>query len=117
MGLFGTVTGILLTFASIAITGEINIPAIAPGITGALGTTVAGLMVAIPTLFGYNYLQTQIKDVTADTYVFTDEFLAMIAKRISDRQKRGREDFTVVLTEEFINLIAQRVAIRQETKI
>lgn len=116
LGLFGTVTGILLTFASIAITGEINIPAIAPGITGALGTTVAGLMVAIPTLFGYNYLQTQIKDVTADTYVFTDEFLAMIAKRISDRQKRGRGDITVVLTDEFIKLIAERIILKKEAE-
>jgi len=116
LGLFGTVTGILLTFASIAVTGEINIPAIAPGITGALGTTVAGLMVAIPTLFGYNYLQSQIKDVTADTYVFTDEFLAMIAKRIADRQQQGRGNLTVVLTDEFINIVVERIAIQQGTQ-
>lgn len=113
LGLFGTVTGILLTFAAIAVTGEINIAAIAPGITGALGTTVAGLMVAIPTLFGYNYLQAQIKDVTADMVVFTDEFQAIIVKRVADRQQRGGGNLTVIFTDEFINIVAERIAVKQ----
>jgi len=46
---------------------------------------VAGLAVAIPALFAYNYLLTQIKSLTADMQVFTDEFLAMISYRISER--------------------------------
>ncbi len=36
--------------------GDVNINAIAPGIAAALVATVAGLGVAIPALFGYNYL-------------------------------------------------------------
>ncbi|MDD5034372.1 MAG: DUF2341 domain-containing protein [Methylococcaceae bacterium] len=89
LGLLGTVMGVMITFAVIAATGDVNINSIAPGISGALAATVAGLAVAIPALFGYNYLLTRIKDITADMRVFTDEFLAMISERIADRQREG----------------------------
>jgi biopolymer transport protein ExbB len=85
LGLLGTVLGVMITFAVIAATGDVNINSIAPGISGALLATVAGLAVAIPALFAYNYLLTQIKGLTADMQVFTDEFLAMISYRISER--------------------------------
>jgi len=85
LGLLGTVLGVMITFAVIAATGDVNINSIAPGISGALLATVAGLAVAIPALFAYNYLLTQIKAITADMQVFTDEFLAMISYRISER--------------------------------
>jgi biopolymer transport protein ExbB len=87
LGLLGTVLGVMITFAVIAATGDVNINSIAPGISGALLATVAGLAVAIPALFAYNYLLTQIKDVTADMKVFTDEFLANVEERIADRQR------------------------------
>lgn len=81
LGLLGTVVGVMITFAAIAATGDVNINSIAPGIAAALLATVAGLAVAIPALFAYNYLLTQIKDVTANMRVFTDEFLALLAMR------------------------------------
>jgi biopolymer transport protein ExbB len=87
LGLLGTVMGVMITFAVIAATGDVNINSIAPGISGALAATVAGLAVAIPALFAYNYLLTQIKDINADMQVFTDEFLAMVSDRIADRQR------------------------------
>ncbi len=90
LGLLGTVMGVMITFAAIAATGDININSIAPGISAALAATVAGLAVAIPTLFAYNYLLVQIKDVTADMHVFTDEFLAVVSERVAERQKRSR---------------------------
>lgn len=89
LGLLGTVLGVMITFAVIAATGDVNINSIAPGISGALLATVAGLAVAIPALFGYNYLLTQIKDLTADMHVFTDEFLAMVSERAADLQREG----------------------------
>jgi biopolymer transport protein ExbB len=79
LGLLGTVMGVMITFAAIASTGDVNINAIAPGIAAALAATVAGLAVAIPSLFGYNYLLTLIKDITADMRVFSDEFVAALA--------------------------------------
>jgi biopolymer transport protein ExbB len=112
LGLLGTVLGVMITFAVIAATGDVNINSIAPGISGALLATVAGLAVAIPALFAYNYLLTQIKDITADMHVFTDEFLAMVSKRVADRQ-RSDNGLNVMFTEEFINLIAERIAAKQ----
>jgi biopolymer transport protein ExbB len=88
LGLLGTVLGVMITFAVIAATGDVNINSIAPGISGALLATVAGLAVAIPALFAYNYLLTQIKDVSADMQVFADEFLAVVSLRLATL-KRG----------------------------
>jgi biopolymer transport protein ExbB len=87
LGLLGTVVGVMITFAVIAATGDVNINSIAPGIAAALLATVAGLAVAIPALFAYNYLLTQIKDIVADMRVFTDEFIADLSERIADHQR------------------------------
>ncbi|MDD2658550.1 MAG: DUF2341 domain-containing protein [Methylococcales bacterium] len=80
LGLLGTVIGVMITFAAIAVSGEVNVNAIAPGIAGALTATVAGLIVAIPCLFGYNYLGGRIKEITADMHVFIDEFVAKLTE-------------------------------------
>src|SRR5262249_25235536 len=78
LGLLGTVVGVMITFAAIAATGDVNVAAIAPGIAAALVATVAGLIVAIPALFGYNYIGSRIKNIVADMQVFSDEFMARI---------------------------------------
>jgi biopolymer transport protein ExbB len=80
LGLLGTVVGVMITFAAIAAAGDVNVNAIAPGIAAALLATVAGLAVAIPALFGYNYLISRIKDAVSDMHVFTDEFVTKLAE-------------------------------------
>jgi len=80
LGLLGTVVGVMITFAAVAQAGDVNVNAIAPGIAAALLATVAGLAVAIPSLFGYNYLLTRIKNATTDTHVFIDEFVTKLAE-------------------------------------
>jgi biopolymer transport protein ExbB len=80
LGLLGTVVGVMITFAAIAASGDVNVNAIAPGIAAALVATVAGLGVAIPALFGYNYLISRIKDLTNDIQVFVDEFVTKMAE-------------------------------------
>ena len=80
LGLLGTVVGVMITFAAIAESGDVNVNSIAPGIAAALAATVAGLAVAIPALFGYNYLGQKIKDIDANTQVFADEFITRIAE-------------------------------------
>lgn len=80
LGLLGTVVGVMITFAAIAAAGDVNVNAIAPGIAAALVATVAGLAVAIPALFGYNYLASRIKEIVADMHVFVDEFISRIAE-------------------------------------
>lgn len=80
LGLLGTVVGVMITFAAIAASGDVNVNSIAPGIAAALVATVAGLFVAIPALFGYNYLIIRIKDITADMQVFVDAFVTRMAE-------------------------------------
>jgi biopolymer transport protein ExbB len=83
LGLLGTVIGVMITFAAIALAGDVNVNAIAPGVAAALAATVAGLAVAIPALFGYNWLNTRIKSVNADNRVFIDEFVTLLAEQYS----------------------------------
>ncbi len=80
VGLLGTVVGVMITFAIIAKSGEVNVNSIAPGIASALLATVAGLVVAIPALFIYSYLNARIKNSLALMQVFIDEFVAKMAE-------------------------------------
>ena len=56
LGLLGTVWGVMSTFGHIAQQGSATMAAMAPGVAAALITTVAGLLVAIPSMFSYNGL-------------------------------------------------------------
>lgn len=80
LGLLGTVIGVMITFAGVAAAGDVNINAIAPGIAAALLATVAGLAVAIPALFGYNYLVSRLEEIASDADVFVDELEKRIAE-------------------------------------
>lgn len=86
LGLLGTVIGVMITFAAIAMSGDVNINAIAPGVAGALMATVAGLAVAIPALFGYNWLTLRIRDLISDMQVFVDEFTTRMAEASSNQR-------------------------------
>lgn len=81
LGLLGTVVGVMITFAAVAAAGDVNVNAIAPGIAAALLATVAGLAVAIPALFAYNYLLTKIKAATRDLQVFIESFITKMAEQ------------------------------------
>ncbi len=86
LGLLGTVVGVMITFAAVAQAGDVNVNAIAPGIAAALAATVAGLAVAIPALFGYNYLLSRIKSTSTDMHVFIDEFVTKLAEFYSESE-------------------------------
>jgi biopolymer transport protein TolQ len=79
LGLLGTVWGILLTFSNLQshaiTTGNTSILS---GLSLALGTTVIGLVVAIPALVAYNYLKATVKDFTVDMENFSHRLLAKI---------------------------------------
>lgn len=85
LGLLGTVVGVMITFAAIAAAGDVNVNAIAPGIAAALLATVAGLAVAIPALFAYNWLASRIKNISADMQIFVDEFVTRVAETYGQR--------------------------------
>jgi biopolymer transport protein ExbB len=80
VGLMGTVVGVMITFAVIAKTGQVEVNSIAPGIASALLATVFGLLVAIPALFLYSFLNSRIKDAVSDMQIFIDEFITKMAE-------------------------------------
>ena len=80
IGLLGTVLGVMITFAAIAAAGDVNINAIAPGIAAALLATVAGLAVAIPALFSYNYISSRNSAISNQTQIFGDRLLTRFAE-------------------------------------
>jgi biopolymer transport protein ExbB len=62
LGLLGTVTGLVGVFTVITHQGVGDPSALAGGISEALITTVAGLVVAIPALIGYRYLKGRVAE-------------------------------------------------------
>jgi len=81
LGLLGTVWGVMDAFAGIAAAGNANLTAMAPGVAGALITTVTGLLVAIPAMFGYNFLVVSIRSLI----VQCENFVAELASEIDHR--------------------------------
>ncbi|HEY0792542.1 MAG TPA: MotA/TolQ/ExbB proton channel family protein [Chthoniobacterales bacterium] len=73
LGLLGTVWGVMDTFSGVALAGSANLQAMAPGVSGALITTVTGLLVAIPAMFGYNFLVTSIRSLIVQDDNFAAE--------------------------------------------
>ena len=73
LGLLGTVWGVMDTFTGVAIAGKPNLAAMAPGVSGALVTTVVALLVAIPAMFGYNFILTSIRSLIVQMDNFAAE--------------------------------------------
>lgn len=63
LGLLGTVLGMIEIFSGFMGSGMANAPVLAGGISTALITTAAGLMVAIPALFFHRYLQRRVDEL------------------------------------------------------
>ena len=76
IGLLGTVWGVMSTFAGIAQQGSATMAAMAPGVSAALITTVAGLLVAIPSMFGYNWLVHNLRAFTVGLDNFAQELVS-----------------------------------------
>ena len=87
IGLLGTVWGVMETFAGIAKANQASLTAMAPGVAGALIATVVGLMVAIPAMFGYNFMVTTIRNITQEL----DGFAARYANQIEHHYVDNRD--------------------------
>lgn len=85
VGLFGTVWGIMQAFAAMSVTGSASISSVAPGMSAALTTTVAGLAVAIPALVGYNYLMNRVRILTIRMENFSSEILSTVERNLGGR--------------------------------
>jgi len=80
LGLMGTVIGIMNVFLGIHATGSTNIGAVAPGVAGALVTTVVGLGVAIPAVIAYNHYVARLNLVSGEMEGFSSEFIGTLAR-------------------------------------
>ncbi len=78
IGLLGTVMGIIDAFHGLGTAGAATLRAVAPGISEALITTAAGLVVAIPAVVGYNQLTARLREFAARMDDFGREFLNLI---------------------------------------
>ena len=76
LGLLGTVWGVMSTFGHIAQQGVATMAAMAPGVSAALITTVAGLLVAIPSMFAYNWLVHTLRVLTVELDNFAQELVS-----------------------------------------
>ena len=63
IGLFGTVWGVMDSFASIGVNQSVSIGVIAPGLATALGTTALGLIAAIPAAIAYGAFAKRADDL------------------------------------------------------
>ncbi len=66
LGFLGTVTGMIRAFDAIAAHGLNNPALVASGISEALITTAAGLMIGIPTVAFYNYFNAKVAKVVLE---------------------------------------------------
>ncbi len=82
LGLLGTVWGVMDTFSAVARdSGVASLQSMAPGVSSALVTTVVGLLVAIPAMFGYNFIVNRIRVMTVRLDNFASELQAVLTKR------------------------------------
>lgn len=82
IGLFGTVWGIMNSFASIAATNNTSLAVVAPGIAEALFATALGLVAAIPAVVGYNVFSNSLNRYADRLEAFTDEFSAILSRHL-----------------------------------
>ena len=88
VGLFGTVWGILGAFQVVATQGTVAVGSLAPGVSTALMTTVAGLIAAIPAVIAYNYFLGKVQGMVKEMDTFGMEITNIIQKNIIKRGSR-----------------------------
>ena len=88
LGLLGTVWGVMDAFTDIAVAGSPSLTTMAPGVSGALITTVTALCVAIPAMFGYNFLVTSIRAMIVEMDNFAAELASEFEHKYVDHAAR-----------------------------
>ena len=82
VGLFGTVWGIMRSFAAIADANSTSLAVVAPGIAEALFATALGLFAAIPAVIAYNRMTYGINRIEARLLRFADGFHGTLSREL-----------------------------------
>ena len=88
VGLFGTVWGLMRSFAAIAATQNTTLAVVAPGIAEALFATAIGLFAAIPAVIGYNRLLHGIGRLEARLSHFAEEFHGLLSRQLDGMEEK-----------------------------
>jgi biopolymer transport protein TolQ len=75
VGLFGTIMGIVDAFHGLGTAGAATLRAVAPGVSEALITTAAGMLVAVPAVVAYNQFTARCREFGARNDDFARELL------------------------------------------
>jgi|SRR5690349_8777939 biopolymer transport protein TolQ len=86
VGLFGTVWGIMNSFASIAASKNTSLAVVAPGIAEALFATALGLVAAIPAVLAYNKLSNDLGRYALKLDTFAGEFGAILSRQLEEKR-------------------------------
>jgi biopolymer transport protein TolQ len=84
IGLFGTVWGIMNSFAAIAGSKSTNLAVVAPGIAEALFATALGLVAAIPAVVAYNKISSDLNRYAGRLEAFASEFGAILSRQLEE---------------------------------
>ena len=79
IGLFGTVVGIYRALLNIGAAGQASIDKVAGPVGEALIMTALGLVVAVPAVLSYNWLQRRNKSIAEDLSAFSNDVLGFLA--------------------------------------
>ncbi len=85
VGLLGTVMGIVTAFQKMAESGSGGLGTVSAGIAEALVTTAFGLLVAIPAVMGFNFLQSWVDGRAVDISESSNEFLDVVARHFAPK--------------------------------
>jgi biopolymer transport protein ExbB len=81
LGLLGTVTGMIRTFSDVARVGIGDPQQLSSGLSEAMITTAAGLMVGIPALVAHNWLSGRVDGIVFDLEVYATKVLDAVRRR------------------------------------
>jgi biopolymer transport protein ExbB/TolQ len=88
VGLLGTVVGIVNAFRMMAESGSAGLNTVSGGIAEALVTTALGLVVAVPAVVAYNFIQSWVDARAVDISESSNELVDLVARHLSQQHRR-----------------------------
>ena len=97
LGLLGTVLGMIRVFATISLAGLGNPETLSSGISEAMVTTAAGLIIGIPALVAYNWLNGRADRIIFDLEFYSSKVLDTLRRRQIEQKAIGRNTGTAAV--------------------
>ena len=92
LGLLGTVLGMIRVFATISVAGLGNPETLSSGISEAMVTTAAGLIIGIPALVAHNWLSGRADQIIFDLEFYSSKVLDTLRRRATAKPTGGNAD-------------------------